>query len=73
MDAKEAISSMIDSIVNGDNNKAKEDFGSIIGVKVADAFDTRKVELAQSLYTQDTVQDNEQETAEEDETQSETN
>lgn len=73
MDAKEAISSMIDSIVNGDNNKAKEDFGSIVGVKVADALDTRKVELAQSLYTQDTVQDNEQETAEEDETQSETN
>lgn len=42
---------MIGKIINGDNVDAQEDFASVLANKVSAALDTRKQELAQSIYT----------------------
>jgi hypothetical protein len=51
METKDIIDNMIDSIIDGDANKAREDFDDAIAAKLSDAMASRKLELAQSVYT----------------------
>jgi hypothetical protein len=53
MDTKEFIDTMIMNILDGENVEAKEKFDQAIGLKVADALDAKKVEVAQAIYSRD--------------------
>jgi len=57
MDNSEAISNMIDDILAGNNTEAKEVFDSIVSNKMTDALDVRKTELAQAIYSNEKVED----------------
>jgi hypothetical protein len=46
----DTLRQMAIDVANGDNNSAHDKFNSIIASRVADALDTRKQEIAQSLY-----------------------
>jgi len=48
--SKDITSQMIDNILAGDAVAAQEKFNSIVAFKQNAAFETRKHELAQSLY-----------------------
>ena len=61
-----SVDSMIDSIIDGDNTKAKEEFEALIGAKLNAALDVRKQELAKSIYSYDAEQDEETLEAQED-------
>lgn len=54
------ISDMIDKIYNGDNVGAKTDFEAIISQKMNDALEQKKVEIAQSLYSNNTDEESEE-------------
>ena len=54
------ISDMIDKIYNGDNVGAKTDFEAIISQKMNDALEQKKVEIAQSLYSNNTDEKSEE-------------
>ncbi len=45
----ELIRQMLDNIAADNNAAAQEDFNNLIGAKVNDALDQRKIEVAQSL------------------------
>lgn len=47
---KETINSLIDKILDGENVSAKEDFDSLITQKMNDAMDSKKIEIASSIY-----------------------
>lgn len=51
MDTKELISKLIDDIVVGNSSDAGETFNTVIGAKLTDALDVKKVEVAQSIYS----------------------
>ena len=53
MDTKEFIDTMIMNILDGENVEAKEKFDQAIGLKVTDALDAKKVEVAQAIYSKD--------------------
>jgi hypothetical protein len=53
MDTKEFIDTMIMNILDGENVEAKEKFDQAIGLKVTDALDAKKVEVAQAIYSRD--------------------
>jgi hypothetical protein len=57
MDNTEAISNMIDDILAGNNTEAKEVFDNIVSNKMTDALDVRKTELAQAIYSNEKVED----------------
>ena len=59
MDTKEFIDSMIMNILDGENVEAKEKFDQAIGLKVTDALDAKKVEVAQAIYSRE-VEDEDQ-------------
>ena len=61
MDNAEQINSMIDKILGGDNTSAKEDFEALISAKVASAIEVKKQEVAQSIYQNQEVTDDEAE------------
>jgi hypothetical protein len=71
MDTKELIDQMITDILNGNNVEAKDIFDQAIGLKVSDALDVKKVEVAQAIYARDDVEEEDQ-PEEEDEDVSET-
>ena len=75
MDTKEFIDTMIMNILDGENVEAKEKFDQAIGLKVTDALDAKKVEVAQAIYSRE-VEDEDQdeyiEQEEEDEDTAET-
>ena len=48
---------MIDDIIDGNNTDAKDGFESALSTKLTDAIDARKIEIAQSLYTQEVEED----------------
>lgn len=50
MDNTETINNMIDKIISGENNEAKDSFQSLISAKLAAALDAKKQEVAASLY-----------------------
>jgi hypothetical protein len=59
MDTKEFIDTMIMNILDGENVEAKEKFDQAIGLKVTDALDAKKVEVAQAIYSRE-VEDEDQ-------------
>ena len=61
MDNAEQINGMIDKILGGDNTSAKEDFEALISAKVASAIEAKKQEVAQSIYQDQEVTDDEAE------------
>jgi len=56
------IGSLIDDVLDGNATAAKEKFDDAVSLKVSDALNQRKVEIANSLYN-----DKEQEEQQEDE------
>jgi protein tyrosine phosphatase (PTP) superfamily phosphohydrolase (DUF442 family) len=71
MDTKELIDQMITDILAGNNVEAKDIFDQAIGLKVSDALDVKKVEVAQAIYARDDEEEEDQ-PEEEDEDVSET-
>lgn len=51
MSTSEVIRHMVNDILADRNNDASEKFNQAISLKVADAVEMKKVELAQNLYT----------------------
>jgi len=49
----DVISSMVDTILQGDAVNAQTSFASLMAGKVADAIDDRRLEISQSLYTRE--------------------
>lgn len=45
----ELIKSMLDNIINDNQADAQENFNDAVALKVTDALDARKVELAQQM------------------------
>ncbi|NBU97827.1 MAG: hypothetical protein EBS19_06385 [Spirochaetia bacterium] len=69
MENSELIHNMIDNILDNKNSEAQETFKSLLSQKLNDALEAKKVEVAQSIYgTQEvqepdeSVEDTEQET-----------
>jgi len=50
MDTKEIINQFVDDVLDGNNIAAKEAFQNAISIKVSDAIEQKKVEVAQSVY-----------------------
>ena len=62
------INKLVDDILSGDALSAKETFEDAISLKITNALDQRKIELAQQMYSTSTEEDGEQiETETEDE------
>ena len=53
MDTQVMINKMIDDILDGNSSDAQDTFSSIMSQKVTDALDTKKVEISQTLYSQE--------------------
>lgn len=58
------IGSLIDDVLDGNATAAKEKFDDAVSLKVSDALNQRKVEIANSLYN-DKEQEEQQEYEEE--------
>jgi len=76
MDTTELIDQMITDILAGNNVEAKNIFDQAIGLKVSDALDVAKVEVAQAIYSSEDEEDiqieyEEQEGEDEDATETE--
>lgn len=67
MDIQQQINDMIDKIIDGDNTSARQDFESLVNQKLELAIDARKIDIAQSIYS-----DNESEPESETEAEEET-
>lgn len=50
MDTNELINNLINNITDGEQTKAQEDFEAIISSKLQAAIDSKKLEVAQSIY-----------------------
>ena len=59
MDTTELIDQMITDILAGNNVEAKNIFDQAIGLKVSDALDVAKVEVAQAIYSSENEEDEE--------------
>ena len=63
------INKLVDDILSGDALSAKETFEDAISLKITNALDQRKIELAQQMYStssqEDGVEENETETEDE--------
>ena len=71
MDTTELIDQMITDILAGNNVEAKDIFDQAIGLKVSDALDVKKVEVAQAIYARDDDNEDEEEESEEDQPEEE--
>ena len=65
MDTKELIDQMITDILAVNNVEAKDIFDQAIGLKVSDALDVKKVEVAQAIYSRDDEEEEEEDQPEE--------
>lgn len=54
MDTDQAIIDMMDKINASENNAAQDVFNNLMAVKLQAALDSKKQEIAQSLYSQET-------------------
>lgn len=54
------IDNMIDDIINGETVSAKDRFDDLISSKVNDVLDTRKKEIAASLFDKHTLTQSEE-------------
>ena len=61
MDTKELIDQMITDILAGNNVEARDSFDQAIGLKVSDALDVAKVEVAQAIYARDEAEEEDEE------------
>lgn len=52
MDTQETINKLVDDIIAGNNTEARDGFDSALGMKIVDAMDIKKLDLARSTYTQ---------------------
>jgi hypothetical protein len=59
------IGSLIDDVLDGNATAAKEKFDDAISLKVSDALNQRKVEIANSLYNDKEQEEEQQEDEEE--------
>jgi len=55
------IGSLIDDVLDGNATAAKEKFDDAISLKVSDALNQRKVEIANSLYNKEQEEQQEDE------------
>lgn len=67
MDNQELIDSLIDNILDGKASEAEDQFKNLISTKVNSALDTKKQEIAHSLFSnatdeQENIEQEEQET-----------
>lgn len=46
----QTIQDIIDKIIAGDNTAAQDSFDNVMAAKVTDALDTKRFELAQTVY-----------------------
>jgi hemolysin activation/secretion protein len=53
MSDNEMIKGIIGKIINDENAAAQQDIFAVLAAKTDDAINTRKIELAQSLYNSD--------------------
>jgi hypothetical protein len=53
METKEIINQFVDDVLDGNSLAAKEAFQNAISIKVSDAIEQKKVEVAQSVYNND--------------------
>ena len=67
MDTKELIDQMITDILAGNNVEARDSFDQAIGLKVTDALDHSKVEIAQAIYSREADNEDEYEDEQEEE------
>jgi len=49
----DVIRSMVDTILQDKNSDAQSIFKDIIGAKMADAIENKKIELAQTIYSRE--------------------
>ena len=62
------LNKLVDDILNGDNLQAKQTFEDAISIKITDALNQRKADIAQSIYSpQGAEESDEQETENENE------
>ena len=57
MDNNEMISGMLDDIAAQDAVAAQDKFNAVMSQKISDALDARKVEVASSIYSKDSNED----------------
>lgn len=50
MDKSEIINQMINHIIDNKNTEAGESFNSLISTKLNDALEAKKIEVAQTIY-----------------------
>ena len=58
MDTKEIIDQFVDDVLDGNSIAAKEAFQNAISIKVSDAIEQKKVEVAQSVYNDEATSNN---------------
>ena len=46
------VSNFVDNVVDGSNSAAKEDFDNVLALKITQALDTKKQDIASSLFNQ---------------------
>lgn len=61
MENSDYIQKLVDEIIDGDNTSAKDTFGDLMSGKIHDALDTKKKEVAQSIYNNEPVEEEETE------------
>lgn len=57
MDSKEILNQFVDDVLDGNNAAAKEAFQNAISIKVSDALEQKKVEVAQNIYNDETSEE----------------
>ena len=55
------IENFVDNVIDGNNSTAKEDFDNAIALKVTQALDASKQQIAGSIFNQETQDDSTQE------------
>lgn len=51
METKELLDRLVGDIIDGNNASAKDAFGDLMSLKVTDALDQRKQQLAQTVFS----------------------
>lgn len=59
METTEVINTMINKIEDGDNVGAQDDFAALISTKLQTAIEVKKQEIAQSIYQNQEITDDE--------------
>ena len=57
METTDILNQFIDDVLDGNNAAAKEAFQNAISIKVSDAIEQKKVEVAQNIYNDETSEE----------------